>query len=170
MTPKRYENAKYDDVPSDIRKAFEGMKQSRKGIYIHGGIGSGKTHIAYALMNETERVLGVRTMFWNTSELLRELRADMVRHDYDKRYTDERVMKFRGLLFLDDIGAEKLSDWVNETFYLIVNERYNEMIPTVFTSNLTLGELADHVGDRTVSRIVELCDVFELSGGDRRIQ
>lgn len=62
------------------------------------------------------------------------------------------------LLVLDDIGAELATDWSYLTLYLIVDNRYNEMLPTIFTSNLTLEELVGRFMDeRLVSRIIEMC-------------
>ena len=83
---------------------------------------------------------------------------------------EEEMMKNEGILFLDDIGAEKPSDWVMETFYLIINKRYNEKLPIVFTSNLSIEQLAQTISDRIASRVVETCDIYELVGKDRRLK
>ena len=171
--PKRYENAEYKDIPSNIRKLFEVIKETRKGIYIHGGVGTGKTHIAYALKSGASEVLKIRTWdirVYNTIEMLREFRLDFDRHQSSKKYLEEDIMDFKGILILDDIGAEKLSDWVFERFYLIINHRYEEMLPTIFTSNLPIADLAERIGDRTVSRIVEMCDIVKIEGKDRRLK
>jgi len=169
MIPKRYENAKYDDIPSDIRKYFEAMRESRRGLYIYGGIGTGKTHIAYALVNVSLEKAKLHTRIWNTTELFHEMRLDMDRSYNNKILPEEDIIKHRGIVILDDIGSEKISDWVMENFYLIVNSRYNECLPTIFTSNLPIAELAERISDRTVSRIVEMCDIFKIDGEDRRI-
>lgn len=167
--PLRYADATFADVPKNIKNAFEKLPDTRKGMYLHGGVGTGKTHIAYALMKEA-RSREISTRFYNTGELLREIKQDFNRPWGEKSHIDEAIMEYRGLLILDDIGAEKISDWVAETFYIIVNERYNEKLPTIFTSNLNISELSGHVGDRITSRIIEMCDVFELTGSDRRLQ
>lgn len=169
-TPARYEGAKYEDVPKEIRELFEKMRQTRRGIYIHGDVGTGKTHIAYALRSKYFVPMGGRyALLWNTTELLREMRQDFDRPGYDKSRAEEYVMSHEGLVILDDVGSEKLSDWVAETFYLIINKRYNAMAPTIITSNLPIPDLGERIGDRTASRIVEMCDVVELIGADRRI-
>lgn len=169
MIPDRYKDAKYDEVPAEIRKLFENIRKSRKGIYIHGDVGTGKTHIAYALHDAVKEKLGVRSSFYNMTELLRDIRADFDRAPIDKERPEERLLGSRAMLFLDDVGAEKVTDWVAETLYLIINTRYNERLPFIITSNLPVAELADRIGDRTASRIVEACDIVELKGGDRRI-
>lgn len=101
---------------------------------------------------------------------MRDIRDDYGLDDFQKKHVYRSVMDFKGILILDDVGAEKLTDWVAETFYLIVNKRYNEMLPTIFSSNLAVGELAEMLGDRTASRIVEMCDIIKIDGEDRRLK
>lgn len=174
MTPERFSKAKYEDVPQQVRELFDKVYDTRRGIYLHGDVGTGKTHLSYALKNHWESTKKPdgqqrRAMFWNTTELLHSIRQDFDRPYGDKIRSEERILDFGGLLFLDDVGAEKMSEWVAETFYLIINHRYNRVLPTIFTSNLTIGDLAERIGDRTASRIAEMCDVVELIGNDRRI-
>lgn len=168
MTPKRYEKAIYENVPILVKEKFEHMKETKKGLYIHGGVGTGKTHMAYALFNSMDKIM-VKSMFKNIPELLREIRLDMGRDNKNKSFMENHLMEFRGLLFLDDIGSERMTEWVEETFYLIINRRYEDMLPIVFTSNLSIQELSEKVGDRIASRIVEMSDIIKLSGDDRRI-
>ena len=80
------------------------------------------------------------------------------------------------LLVLDDLGAEKPSEWVEETMNLIVNTRYNEKRPTIFTTNYIdipdetdLDSLKVRVGFRMHSRLHEMCDFLEYDGGDFRM-
>lgn len=186
MTPERFKNAKYEEVPAQIKSLFEKVTETRRGIYIHGSVGTGKTHILYALKSGWEKPIERtrtnnlegkdetymhqrKSMFWNTTELLRSIKRDFDLPYGEKHRDEERILEHTGLLFLDDVGAEKMSEWVDETFYLIVNHRYNRALPTIFTSNLSIADLADRIGDRTVSRIAGMCDVVELVGEDRRI-
>ena len=175
--PERFTDVKYEDVPKKIQGLFESMKDSKRGIFIHGPVGTGKTHFAYALKqkwdipsNIEKGQIGRSARFYNTTELLREIRKDFDRDAMEKRHLADELMsnEDKVLLFLDDLGSEKMTDWVGETFYLIINSRYNNVMPTIFTSNFGIPDLAERIGDRTVSRIVEMCDVVELVGSDRR--
>lgn len=170
--PLRYKDAKYADVPKGIKESFEKMVESRRGLYLHGGVGTGKTHIAYALFSQVKPVLnlGIEPLFWNTTELLAEIKSDFDRNYNAKRNIDDELMHHRSVLFLDDIGAEKPTEFVQETFYRILNGRYERMLPTIFTSNLTVAELAERMGDRIASRIVETCDIVNLKGDDKRFK
>ena len=80
------------------------------------------------------------------------------------------------LLVLDDLGSEKPSEWVEETMNLIVNTRYNERRPTIFTTNYEdtpdesdLDSLKARVGYRMHSRLHEMCEFLEYDGGDYRM-
>ena len=174
MIPLRYKDVKFEDVPAEIKVHFESMVQSRRGIYIYGPVGTGKTHILWALRKKraeiaedkkTENVM--RSWFYNTTELLHKIRSDFNNKTEDT-LTD--LLEYDGILFLDDIGAEKITDWVQETFYMIINKRYEQMLPTIFTSNLPIADLAERIGDRTASRIVEMCEIIKLDGKDRRLE
>ncbi len=77
---------------------------------------------------------------------------------------------------LDDLGAEKPSEWVEETMNLIVNTRYNERRPTIFTTNYEdlpdeaeVDSLKVRVGFRLHSRLHEMCEFLEYDGGDYRM-
>jgi hypothetical protein len=80
------------------------------------------------------------------------------------------------LLVLDDLGAERPTDWVEETMNLIVNTRYNNRRLTIFTSNYPLNTsknspaetLHERVGFRLFSRLHEMCEFLELDGIDYR--
>jgi DNA replication protein DnaC len=78
------------------------------------------------------------------------------------------------LLVLDDLGAERLTDWVEETMSLIVNTRYNNRRLTIFTSNYEdlpdddLNTLLTRVGFRLHSRLREMCTFLEYEGPDYR--
>lgn len=169
--PMRFENVCYEHVPEQIKEKFEKILETRRGIFIHGKSGVGKTHVAYALMKNCILEKDRSAKVVNVPELLHNIRNDFNVHDR-KTYEfseAESINKYRGLLILDDIGAEKCSDWVLETFYIIINNRYNQILPTIFTSNLTIQEFAEHYGDRITSRVVGMCDIYEMTGEDRRL-
>src|SRR5919107_1470016 len=65
---------------------------------------------------------------------------------------------------LDDLGAEKRSDWVLEQLYALVNERYEAQRSIMITTNLQHEELEEQIGPRTVSRLAQICDEVEILG------
>jgi len=163
--PRRFENAKFYDLPKDVRDRIERIRETRRGMYLWGSVGSGKTHAAYAIRRRIEEMsIGVR--LYSAPEML-----DMIRDDFEHKdsYNLDRILASRGVLIVDDLGVEKPSEWVSETLFRIVNKRYEEVLPTIVTSNLDLGELSERLGDRIPSRLAEMCDVVKLEGKDRRL-
>ena len=69
---------------------------------------------------------------------------------------------------LDDIGAEKPSEWAEEKLYAIIDMRYRMKRSTFFTTNCTIKELEQQIGSRSVSRIQEMCKGVRVGGEDWR--
>jgi DNA replication protein DnaC len=146
-----------------------------KGILFHGPHGVGKTHLAVGILKQAIRERGARGYFFETRELLR-----LVRDTYN-RTVDERELDVLSpvltadILVLDDLGAEKSSEWVQETLGLVINTRYNEKRPTIVTTNLDDEVRNDdprsfiwQIGARTRSRLKEMCDWVKVAGADVR--
>lgn len=168
--PKRFENAEYGEIRKDVTDKFSRIRETRKGLYIFGPVGSGKTYMAIALKKEWDKRSLYKSYFFNTSELLQEIRDDFDRPNTDKSNIFNKIMDSKRLIFLDDLGAEVPTNWVLERLYMIINKRYNDMLPMIITSNYSVEKLAEKVGDRIVSRIVEMCDVVKLTGEDKRLK
>ena len=153
-----------------VDEYLEGWEENReagKGLYLCGGVGTGKTHLAVAVMNELIRRKRVPSLFVTVPELLDNLRGA---YNDPGRDLDEWMdaVKNADFLVLDDLGAEKPTDWVRERIFVLVNHRYREQLPTVFTSNIGPKDLAAQLGERTASRIIAMCDWIALEGEDYR--
>ena len=168
--PKRFENAKWDDVAPEIKSLVENIRQTRRGIYLYGPSGVGKTHVTYAIKNYLEEREQIKIPVWveNTTNLLQSIKVDFDRAPQDREWMADRMINYSGIVVIDDLGAEKVTDWVKETLYMIINNRYEEMRPVIVTSNLTLDELSTQLGDRIPSRLAGMCDIIEIKGSDRR--
>ena len=146
---------------------WEENLEAGKGLYFCGGVGTGKTHLAVAVMNELIRRKRVPSLFVTVPELL-----DNLRETYNKpgRNLDEWMDAVQNaeFLVLDDLGSERTTEWVRERIFVIVNHRYREALPTVFTSNIGPKDLAEQLGERTASRIIAMCDWIALEGDDYR--
>ena len=79
-----------------------------------------------------------------------------------------RMIKTCRLLIIDDIGAERVTDWVRERMVSIINTRVSNNLTTIYTSNLSPEELRGELGDRIASRILGSSQVVEITSGDRR--
>ena len=167
--PKRYKDSDIDDSFL-IEKIMESLT-NKKGIYFYGSAGTGKTHILYALLKRA-RIIGMEVEMWNLPEKLSELKSFYSNNDRgqlgESSITDE--IKTTSILFIDDFGAEKVTEWNGEIMYRLINHRYENMMQTFFASNLSLQELSEKSGDRVVSRIAEMCDIINIDGEDKRLK
>ena len=183
--PKRYLHCTFDNFTAynesleqavvKARHVADGFPASR-GLLFEGQPGVGKTHLAVAVLKQVIEAAGVRGLFYDTRDLLRVIRST---YDPSIRTTELEVLRpvmTADLLVLDDLGAEKTSEWVEETMNLIVNTRYNERRLTVFTSNYQdfPEELAEpnslifRIGHRMRSRLHEMCEFLQMDAADYR--
>lgn len=128
-----------------------------------GSVGTGKTHLAAAMAHYAIEN-GVITKFGNVTDIFQSLR-DSFTSDEDI-LSDVKAVPF---LVLDDLGKERQTDWTTETIYSIINYRYEHMLPTVITTNLSMSDLQERLGAATVSRLMEMCDYVEMNGEDYRV-
>jgi DNA replication protein DnaC len=142
-------------------------QETGRGLYFCGDVGTGKTHLAVAVMNELITRKRVPSLFVTVPELLDNLRGA---YNDPGRNLDEWMdaVKNADLLLLDDLGSERPTEWVQERVFVIVNHRYREALPTIFTSNIGPKDLAAQLGERTASRIISMCDWISLEGDDYR--
>jgi DNA replication protein DnaC len=76
----------------------------------------------------------------------------------------EQPLREVPLLVLDDLGAERLTDWVTEALFRLINHRFEWRLRTVITTNYSPNEMAERVGERTWWRVVQLADLVRVAG------
>lgn len=170
--PKRYVSKTFTNIdPAHIgHRVLQVVYMHRdKSICLYGMPGSGKTHIAAALLRmriENKEIDPARCIFAITPDLLANVRDGIKNSDMERRI--ERLARCQ-VLVLDDVGAERPTEFARETLYRIVNERYNHDRQTIVTSNMALHQgLEAHLGMRTVSRLSEMCEAIYTGDYDYR--
>ncbi|MGI6065724.1 MAG: ATP-binding protein [Bacillota bacterium] len=131
------------------------------GLLLEGNVGSGKTFLAGAVINaliEQEK----QVLFLVVPEFLDDLRAT-----YQKQgeFSEAELMdaaRKAEVLVLDDLGAHNFTDWTQNKIFSLINYRTNHGLPCVITTNLSIPEMNEVVGIRTVSRIIEMCKIYRL--------
>jgi len=73
------------------------------------------------------------------------------------------------VLALDDMGAEKPTEWVNERLFEIIDYRYNEYLPVIASTNATPAELKTQIGERSFDRLREMCVFVAVTAKSQRV-
>lgn len=180
VIPRRYRDAAFDRYPitemdprvvaatrrfaHDIDKHLN----AGRGLWFMGPVGTGKTTLAM-LVSKAALEAGRSVAIYSLPRLLNEIRET---HRPDRSHVEllDRLTAV-DLLHIDDVGAERTTDWVLEELYSIVNARYEDERSMVITTNIREPELlCEQITERTVSRLTEMCDQVPLDGEDRRTE
>jgi DNA replication protein DnaC len=185
VLPPKYQGVSFDRPPvSDmardaqtravvgrVTEYLDGLESNiaeGRGLWFEGDVGTGKTTLAM-LVSKTAIEAGHSVAIYSLPRLLAR-----IRRTYDDAANDLSYLEFFrrltsvDLLQIDDLGAEKRSDWVLEQLYAIVDERYATNRSMVVTTNLDEPELKAQIGERTVSRLAQMCEPLIMRGADRR--
>jgi len=132
------------------------------GLIFIGPRGSGKTHLAIGTLRAViER--GTRGIFLDCGNLLEQVK-EMFGSKGGQAQAFRAALDY-DLVVLDDLGGQSSSEWVRDTLQSVIVHRYNERKATIVTTSLSLEELTEALGDRTASRLREMCAVVQLPPG-----
>jgi DNA replication protein DnaC len=197
--PRRYEHCELPSFTTDFPGAHPSLALAHisatkfaqeydpadgTGLLLIGKIGTGKTHLGVGILKELILTRGVACLFYDYRELLKEIQNS---YNASVQTTELEVLRpvfETEVLFLDELGAVKPTEWVWDTVSLILNTRYNNNRTTIITTNFddqppggmmssvkaaareeTLG---DRIGERMRSRLHEMCRIIKLDGLDFR--
>lgn len=189
--PRRHAKWSVGTLPADsenlavLRKYAETVVDrisDGQGLYLYGTVGNGKTTAACAitisyLIAKTYRDISQGrssrqlVQFVNVPDLLAEIKRGFD-NDGARQSTDNILDSLSrvSLVVMDDIGAERPSEWVRERLLTVVGKRYDDELATFFTSNYTLGALRESLDGRLTSRIAGMTKEIKFTGKDRRQQ
>jgi len=162
IIPKKYLSIDCDK-PKLVRQGLD------NSLFITGGAGVGKTVLMASIVKELIKQ-NRRVEWYSYPELIMSLQ-NLFRKDLDYTAFDvaEKIAEYSGTLCIDDLGAEKITDFVKQTTYYIINKREQECLHTIITSNYTIEEIDDQIDPRIGSRIAGMCDIIVMKGKDRRL-
>ena len=154
-----------------------------RGLLLTGSVGVGKTHLAVGIVQALIGEKGVHALFCDYRELLKR-----IQESYNPQVASTELQILTPIfeaevLILDELGAQKPTDWVWDTVALILNTRYNDKRTTLITTNypnapaalarsadkvIREETLGDRIGERMRSRLAEMCVEVEMRGNDLR--
>jgi DNA replication protein DnaC len=178
--PKRFRGVGFDRKPiadldpqllrpvrAYVRNIGRNLDEGR-GFWFYGDVGTGKTSLAM-LVSKAALEAGRSVAIYSMPRLLADIKETY--EEGSERSYMQLFERLTGvdLLHVDDLGAEKRTEWVLEQLYAIVNERWQEQRSMVVTTNLLdPDELRAQIGERTVSRMTEMCVQIPIMGADKR--
>ncbi len=188
--PKRYQCATLatfeGNVSGQVQKWIECASENL--LIQSPKAGNGKTHLAIACMVEMLKSMKGSTVkknlealdnlgdhkkykptakFENFSEIMMTIKASFNSEGATEQDIVDRYVGY-DILVVDDIGAEKITDYTQAVVYSILNKRYEDMKPTIITTNLSSGDITSGYGSRILSRIASGV-IISLDGADRRL-
>lgn len=159
----------YDAAKQTYQAALDFVAQFKKdshcdGLFISGPVGSGKTFLACCIANALLSE-GFLVLFVVVPDLL-----DHIRFTYNQNsgsdLTEQDILDTARqvpLLILDDLGSHNYTEWVRNKLYSILNYRLNYCLPIIITTNINLEDLDEFLGERTTSRIYQMCRPYRLT-------
>ncbi|MBQ9012997.1 MAG: primosomal protein DnaI [Bacilli bacterium] len=190
--PKEIKDAKIKDIYTDDKNRSEVIKwilkyikdykkgNIRKGLFLHGNFGCGKTYLISAMFNELAKD-NVKSAVVYFPEYLRSLKESFNSNFKDEFKNKYNEVKYAKLLLIDDLGAEGVTSWSrDEILGSLLQYRMQEGLPTFITSNLNLKELEDHLSittsnksekvkaKRIIERVKQLTVDIEMLGENKR--
>ncbi len=201
--PRRYEHCTLDSYEPDYGQADQSLAAAYmmarnfvsgypvttegRGLLLTGDVGIGKTHLAVGILHALILEKGVRGLFCDYRDLLKRIQES---YNPLVATTELQILApvFEAeVLILDELGAQKPTDWVWDTVALILNTRYNDKRTTLITTNypnapaalaqqrtaapgnvMREETLGDRIGERMRSRLAEMCVEVKMRGNDFR--
>lgn len=160
-------NFRHGHQPEAHQAAVDFCDDPRRAwLILTGEAGTGKTHLAAAIVNRLLASPDWRPLYYVVPDLLDHLR-NLTRAEGPERDREWKAIREASVLVLDDYGTEKGSEWADETLFKLLDYRYANRLPLVVTTNLLWDEMpariASRLQDRATSRVVT------LRAGDYRV-
>lgn len=159
------------EIAKSYADGFRERLKDGRGLFFAGGVGTGKTHLAAAIALSVMQS-GTACIFRTGIDMFADIRKA-----YNGAATEAEYMglyKTIDLLVIDDLGKEKMTEWAASTLYSIINARYEDLRPTVITTNFDPADLVKTLGEEPtraqaiISRLMETSEYVPMDWADHR--
>ena len=190
--PSRYQHCELDNFDNWSRTTEIAKVAAEKfvseypmpqpfGLLFMGPQGIGKTHLAVGIIKKLIRQKSIPCLFCTFPELLKEIQNSYNPNTQSSEMSILEPILDTQVLVLDELGAQKPSDWVRDQVAYVLNYRYNENKVTIITTNFMdhgaegskpaiADSLSQRIGDRIRSRLFEMCKDIKMDGKDFRAE
>ena len=161
------QNKEISDAMQKYADQFEDFKKNGTGLLLYGSVGTGKTYYAACIANELLDK-GYSVLMTNFARLTNQLQG---KFEGRQEYLDS--LNDYNLLIIDDLGAERDSEFMQEIVFHITDARYRSGKPFIITTNLSIEELmnTDKLAHKRIyDRILERCYPVKVDGASRRTE
>lgn len=163
--PTRYKDAEFIAKVENQEKLITALKANFNGksfkdirdMLIYGSVGTGKTHLIIAMLN---KLINANIYCRYTTE------HNLLDLYFQKKYDEFNAFKKVNILVIDELGKRELVDWQMIQLEELISYRYNELLPTIFITNMNESEFKAFVGDRVASRLRENKVIRVLMDGE----
>lgn len=159
--------SKVEQSAENMEKIQAWLAKNEGMMTLSGNVGCGKTYLCKAIYNDwLFRNLGTRFMY--VTDFLNQVKSVMNPGNHGDCGHEVKRLAEANFFILDDFGATTMNDWQTEIFTDFINERYENMLPTIITTNKSRSDIY-HMSQRIYSRLNAKCNLFlDLSGRDKR--
>lgn len=138
----------------DYAANFQQIRKTGQSFMMLGTVGTGKTHLSIGVALEVMKN-GNSAVFSSASKIFRAIKDTYHKGSHQKESEVMAIYTQCDLLIIDEVGVQRGSDFEKETFFDVINERYENMRPTIILSNLTIEEIKVFLGERVFDRLRE---------------